>query len=175
MENQEPKTSKYALRYGIILGGISIVFGIMLYSLDMHYDQGWQIGLVNIVIMIAVIIMAIIAFRKDNGGLLSLGQALKVGVGTALIAGILGIIYQMVLMNVIEPDFMANMMEIRKGEMIAENPNMTQEQIDAASEMMQKFSGPGIVVAFSLIGSLFFGFIFSLIGGLILKRSEAKS
>ena len=175
MENQELKTSKYALRYGLILGGISIVFGIMLYSLDMQYEQGWQIGLVNIIIMIAVIIMAIIAFRKDNGGLLSLGQALKVGIGTALIAGILGIIYQMVLMNVLDPDFMANMMEIRKGEMIAQNPNMTQDEIDAASEMMQKFSGPGITIAFGLIGSVFFGFIFSLIGGLILKRSEVNS
>lgn len=175
METQAPKTSTYALRYGLILGGISIVFGIMLYSLDMQYDQSWGVSLVNFAIMIAVIIMGLMAFRKDNNGLMSLGQALKVGIGAALISGILAVIYQMVLMNVIEPDFMANMMEIRKAEMMDKYPNLTPEQVDSQMEMMKKFSGPGLVVAFTLIASLFFGFIFSLIGGLILKRSEVNS
>ena len=37
MEEQQPKTGKFALNYGLLLGLVSIVFGVMLYTQKMHY------------------------------------------------------------------------------------------------------------------------------------------
>ncbi|MET1259768.1 MAG: DUF4199 domain-containing protein [Flavobacteriaceae bacterium] len=172
MEGTPPKTGKFSLNYGALLGLVGIVFGFMLYSADMHYEQGWEINAINLVIMAGIIIFGIAQFRKANAGYLTLGQAMKVGLGIALVGFVIGIIYQMIFINVIEPEFMDNMMEIRKAEMIAQNPNMTQEQVDNATEMMKKFSGPGMMIAFGALASIFFGAIFSLIGGLILKKAQ---
>lgn len=105
---------------------------------------------------------------------MNFSEALKVGVGIALIGAILGVLYQMIFMNFIEPDFMENIMAIRKQEMIAENPNMSKQDIENASAMMEKFSGPAISAAFGLIGGIFLGLIISLISGLVLKKQAAS-
>jgi hypothetical protein len=172
MEANPPKTGKFALNYGLILGAISIAFSLILFSSDLHYQQDWKVSIINVVIMIAVLVTGIYQFRKANDGWLTLGQALKVGVGIALVGAIVGLVYQLIFINFIEPDFMTKMMELRKAEMISQNPDMTQEQIDGAVEMMESFSGPGVMVAFALVGSLFFGFVISLIGGLVLKKAK---
>ena len=106
---------------------------------------------------------------------MTLGQAIKLGLGIALIAGIIGVIFNYLLMNVIEPDMINQIMEKQQEAMIESNPNMTDQQLEAASEMTAKFMTPGMMAAFGLIGSLFFGFIISLITGLVMKRDKYKS
>ena len=64
----------------------------------MHYTQDSSVGIVSIVITIAVIILGQYNFRKDNEGFLSFGEALKLGVGIALISSIIGVIYQVLLL-----------------------------------------------------------------------------
>ncbi len=39
MEQNKPKVGKFSLNYGLILGAISVVFGLMLYSMDAHANQ----------------------------------------------------------------------------------------------------------------------------------------
>ena len=39
MENQSLPLKNHILQYGSLLGGISVVFGLMIYFLDMHYSQ----------------------------------------------------------------------------------------------------------------------------------------
>ncbi len=173
MEENQPKTGKFALNFGIMLGVLSIIFALMLYMADMHYEQSWGLFAVNFAIMAGVITFGISQFKKENNGLLTLSEALKVGVGIALVGGILGVIYQMLFMNFIEPDFIQDMMAMKRKEMIAQNPNMSKEEIKNATEMMKTFSGPFISAAFALIGSLFFGLIISLFSGLILKKQKS--
>jgi hypothetical protein len=55
-----------------------------------------------------------------------------------------------------------------------ENPEITSDQIAGMREMQEKFSSPLIRSAFQIIGSLFIGFIISLIGGLIIKKSRPE-
>ena len=44
--------------------------------------------------------------KFDNGGFMSWGQGVKVGLGVILIGIIISIIYQQIFQNFIEPDFM---------------------------------------------------------------------
>ncbi len=169
-DQQQPKTGKFALNYGILLGAVSIVFGLMLYFLDMHYQQELSLLAVSIVIMLIVIIIGINQFKKANGGYLSFGQGLKVGVGIALIGGIIGMIYNLILTNVIDPDTAAKQLEYAKGKMVARG--MTQEEISRQVEGMKMFSGPAIQIAMGLIFSLVLGFLLSLIPTLVMKKSE---
>lgn len=174
MENNSSTLKSHILQYGILLGGISVVFALMLFFLDMHYTQDSSVGIVSIVITIAVIVLGQYNFRKDNEGFLSFGEALKLGVGIALISSIIGVIYQVLLVTVIDPDTIPKMITIAENQLYESNPEMSQEQIDQILEMQSKFISPEMMAAFGLIGGLFIGFIISMITGLILKRNRPE-
>jgi len=171
MEENQAKTGKIALTYGAILGGVSIVFALMLYSVDMHYQGGMTVALVSIALIIAAIVLGMIQFRKANNGLMTLGQAMKTGIGIALVGGILGIFFNQIMANVIDPEMMAKAAEFQRNAMM-ENTKLTPEQIDQQMEAGKMFTTPGMQIAFGLLFSIILGGIFSLISGLILKRTE---
>ncbi|MBL7473124.1 DUF4199 domain-containing protein [Robertkochia sediminum] len=168
---QKPKTGKFALNYGIILGAISITFGLMLYFMDMHYQGGIAIGVVSVAITLAVIIAVMLGFKKANGGYMSFAEGLKLGVGTALIGGIIGILFNLILSNVIDPEMSAKAMQVAEAQFVEQGLN--KEQIDANLEMAKKFQAPWIQAAFGLIGSIFLGFVLSLIPALVMKKTQS--
>lgn len=146
----------------------------MLFFLDMHTQQSPAVGIVSVVIMIGVLMFAFIQFKKANEGFLSLGEALKLGLGISLVAAILGIIYSFVLTEVMDPGMMQKVLDMQMETIRANNPEMSQEAMDATRSMSEKFSTPLIRSAIQLIIALFIGFIISLIGGLILKKSRPE-
>ncbi|MFC4097103.1 DUF4199 domain-containing protein [Euzebyella saccharophila] len=170
MEENLPKPAKFSLNYGLITGGIGIIFGIMLYTMDMHYERGMAVQGTQIAILAAGVILAIVQFKKANLTFLTLSEALKIGAGVALISGILGIIYFFVFSNYVEPDFMDNMYEIGKQQALADNPKLTPEQIDQGIEMQKKFAWISypIIIIFNVI----IGLVIGLITGLILKKQK---
>ncbi|NDE28738.1 MAG: DUF4199 domain-containing protein [Flavobacteriia bacterium] len=174
MEENKLTIKSTILTYGLILGGISVAFNLMLYFLDMHYQQNAAAGYVGIALMIGVLMYAFIVFKKHNEGYLSLSEALKIGLGISLIAGLIGVLYAFVLTEFLDPDMMNKALDLQFEKMRVENPEMSQEQLDMSREMADKFSSPLIRSAFQLIGALFIGFIISLIGGLIVKKSRPE-
>ena len=174
MEPKNTTTGAYALHYGIILAVISTIFSLMLYFLDMHYQGGTMQSVVSKVIMTGTLIAGFIAFKKANEGFLSLGEALKIGLGASLVAAIIGFGFYMLLANVIDPDLMEKSLEFQSQKMRMDNPELSKEIIDQSIEMQKKFSTPYIIGPIIIITNLFFGFIISLIGGLIVKKSRPE-
>ena len=174
MEDQKSTIKSTILQYGILLGVISVTFNLMLYFLDMHYTQERSVGIISFIILIAVVSLAQYNFRKENEGFLSLSEGLKIGLGASLIAGLIGIVYQFILVTIIDPDTISKILEIGQNKILDTNPEMSQEQLDQIMSMQRKFTTPGMMAAFGIIFSLFFGFIVSLISGLILKRSRPE-
>jgi hypothetical protein len=174
MENQTPSIKTTIINYALILSAISIAFNLMLYFLDMHYQQSQMTGIVGIVIMIGVLIYSFIDHKKLNEGYLSLSEALKIGLGISALAGLIGVAYTFVLTEFLDPNMMEKALDFQLEKMRIDNPEMTQDQLDGIRSMQEKFSGPLIRSAFQIIGSLFIGFIISLIGGLIVKKSRSE-
>ena len=170
METQQLSARKFILNYGLLLGVLSILVAVVMYVTNMYVEKSWITNVLGFVIMVVVIILGINEFKKSNGGFLSLGEAIKIGVGIALIASILGAIYQLIFINFIDPDFMERMMQMQFDSMIEQNPDMSKEQLDMAMEMGRKFSSPWITTAIAIVGSLLFGLIISLIAGLVMKK-----
>ncbi|MBT8316883.1 MAG: DUF4199 domain-containing protein [Lutibacter sp.] len=173
MEDKKSTATQTMLNYGLILGFISVLMSVGIYAMGMIYDQGVAVALVSFVIMAVIIFLGLKNFKVGNGSL-ALGQALKIGLGIALIGAIISIIYNQIFINFIEPDFMENMMKVGEQKMLEQNPNMTDEQLEMAKGMQEKMSSPLIGIAMAVIGSLFFGFIISLIEGLILKSPSVE-
>lgn len=172
MEVQKTEAKKFVLNYGVLLGILSIILGVIMYVTNAYLAPSFIYTAIGFLILIGVITMAIKAYKAENGGFLSLGEALKVGIGVAVIGGIISAIWSFVLMNFIEPEFMSQMMETQREQMAEANPNMTESQMEAAMEMGANFSSPWLIMAISLIGNLFFGLLISLVAGLIMKNEN---
>lgn len=172
MEHQEPKTGKIALNFGLLLGIIGVVFGVILHIMDLQYTGAGSAQIVNLVIMVGIIFFGINQFKKANEGFISLSQALKIGVGIAAVAAVITLIWTMAYINFIEPEFIAKSNEIRLAEYQAQNPDLSSQDLARVKDSMEMFSGPGIIAAFGLIVPIIFGLIISLVGGLIMKKQR---
>ncbi len=168
-EENQPKTGKFSLNYGLILGLLSVAFGIMLYTMDAHYSRDPANTVISIIIMLAVIIWGIYSFRKANGGFLTLGQALKLGAGIALIAGIIAVIYTVFLSNVLDPEFTTKVADLQKASDEASGELSVQQ-------IQQRYDGTinyfWMSYPFILLFNIILGLIVGLVGGLILKKAK---
>ncbi|NNL02578.1 MAG: DUF4199 domain-containing protein [Eudoraea sp.] len=169
MDENQPKIGKYSLNYGLILGAISVAFGVMLFTMDAHTSQDPVNTVINIVLMVGITIWGMISFRKANGGFLTLGEGVKLGVGIALVAAIIGVVYMILLANVLDTEFVTKIAENQKATMEASG-QLTSEQIQQQYEGTINFfwiSYP-VIIIFNVIAGLVIG----LIGGLILKKAK---
>ena len=169
METSTPKIGKFSLNYGLILGGLGVVFALMLFMSDAHVSQSPVNSIISIVMSAAVIFWGILNFRKANGGFLKIGQAVKLGAGIALVSGIISAIWLLLLTNVLDPDFINKSIDMQLAT-VAEEGKLTSEQLQQQKEMSTQywaaFAYPAI-----LIGSIIMGLPIGLVGGLIFKKS----
>lgn len=169
MEAQKPAVGKFAMNYGIILGVIMIFIGVITYVTGMALKgEQWPQWLYYIIFPI-VIFYAISQFKKQNANLLSLGQAIKLGVVIAAISAIIYVVYGLIFNYIIDPEFMGQVKEVVRDKML-EAPNATQEMVDQQMKVVEMFMNPLIGSALWIGLSMFFGLIYSLIGGLVMKK-----
>jgi hypothetical protein len=174
METEKGSVKKVAMQYGLILGLVSIMLAVVVYAMGQTYEQPWWQGVLGFVIMLLCIVYAIKAFKIGNSGFLSLGEALKVGLAVALIAGIMGVLFNLFFSTVIEPDYTMILLDKAQSDMVAQNPNMTEEQMELSMSITEKMVSPGVLAAIGIVASLFLGFIISLISGLIMKVGKPE-
>lgn len=172
MENQTTSSKSIMINHGLLLGIISILISVTVYALGKTYDQHWSVGVISFLIMVAVIVIGVKKFKASNGGYLSLGEGIKIGLGIALISGIISVAYTYVFTSFIEPDFFINLAQVQEQKWI--DQGLTDEQIEGAKVMMDKMSNPMMTAGFTVIGSVFFGFIISLITGAVMKESKEE-
>ncbi len=174
MENQI-NAKQTIINYGLLLGVASILLSVGVYASGMDLmKQPFWIKALSYIIFIAAIVMGIKKYRDLNNNFLSLGQAMKVGVGIALIGGLISAIYTYLFFSVIEPDMMNQIMVVAEEKMLEQNPDMSDDQIETALGFSKIFMSPFAMSTMAIIGSLFMGAIISLIGGLILKKEDVS-
>jgi len=159
-----------ALRYGLIGGLIGVALGIIWYLADMNMMLGMGIGLLSFIIYIIMIVLAIRAHRdKDLGGYISLGRCVGVGVIVITVTALMGLLWNVMLYQLIDPDIAEKMAE-KTAEMM-EGFDVPEDQIDEARENIKESSGLGKQIKNTLWVPVF-GAVVSLIAGLIMKKSR---
>ena len=169
MTSNTPQIRNYAYKYGLIYGAITIVFSLMLHIMDLTYSGSNFPQIFGYVLLAVLIIWAVVAFRKDNEGKLSVGQATKIGTATALISAIITVLYIIVFANVIEPDFAEKLGELTSEQLREKAPQLTEDQISQQVVMQTKFfwvSYPFILIVYSL-----YGLVLGWITGLFTKKA----
>jgi H+/gluconate symporter-like permease len=146
----------------------------MLFTLEMHYQGETATSLIGYALLIGIILWAIKHFKKTNDGYISLSEALKTGVGTALISALIISIYTVIVIQYLDPEFIDKSIEYQKQKLIQEDPEIPLDDVNKMFEMQKEFSGPFIISGFIIILNLFIGFLISLIVGLIVKKSKPE-
>lgn len=172
MENS-PSIKSIAYTYGLALALYNTLMLVVVYVLNINLEGtiNFVISALNIIVTVVIFTIALIAYKKSNAGFISLSEALKTGMAVAVIAGLLTGVYTYIHYSYVFPEFFDIMAEQQKMGMI-ESGQMSDEQIEQTMEMMSVTRTPFFMATITLLMSVFFGFIISLIVGLIIKKKN---
>lgn len=165
---------KLIIKFGLI--GAALVVGIPLLSIAFigtgadSLALGEIIGYSTMVIAMLMILIVQANYRKEQEGLLSFGDAFKIGLGISAIGGLAFGLYNTVYVLWIDPEFnekyFAYSMGLDRG-----TPSFQQQYAEAmsGSNFMYSISGQAILMYLTVF---LIGFVVSIIGGLILQRKQ---
>lgn len=168
----DAKKSKLSLtmNWGLMLGLALIVFHLVQYMMDIYKAPLWA-TLVNYAIIIAGIVWGQIKCRDElNGGYISYGSALGTGVMVSLFSSIVFAFYFIILTKLIDTGYMDKVLETVEEAYI--EAGLSDEQIETAMGMVQKFMSPFLTAISTIFSYVFMGTIISLITSIFIKREE---
>ncbi len=172
--------AKSGAELGVLFGVIMILEFIVMYIIGMESLVGSSVGLiVNLLNFIGFpflfIYLGCTNFKKNyNKGFISFSQSIKIGVSIMFLAGLIYAVFNMIF-NILYPEFIEEMIAISKKAMIKNDPNMTTAQVQMGLSVMRKFYNPFIDLPVTIAMYSFFGLIYSLIIGAIVKKDNLQS
>lgn len=169
MENQANSKS-IILNNGLYLGITGVIVSLCLWASGKYFELQWVGTLVGLATTLLFIILGIKKFKESNGGFMSWGEGLKIGMGIVMVSAVITVIYTLVLTNVIDPNLQAEGMAIQEQAWI--DQGLSSDQIESAKEMAEKFKSPTITSGVILIVAALIGFVISAITAAIMKKSE---
>lgn len=167
---------KTYLTYGFAMALAGALLVLALFFLGFHsapekIGTAQLIGTVgNIAIAVACIVLGTKARRDEVPATepFGYGRALGAGVMISVFAGLFGILTTWLYFQVINPEM--NELIVQSEIAKLEAKGMGSAEIETAESVMRKMMNPVLQSIFALIGTVFFGFIVSLITSAFLKR-----
>ena len=166
---------KNALPYGLILGGLFVVFSLLIYITDVNIFSIW-FGILNfLVILIALPVTMVITgtnnlrskFAQDRT--ISYLEALINCFIILFIGFFISVLYSYIFNNWIDPDYLKN--NVDKFITMMEGYNVSQEDIDEGVSKLEKNMGMGRQIITSGIICI----VLSLILALIVRKKDKVS
>jgi hypothetical protein len=168
---------KSGINSGVILGIISIVITFLIYFFNPEVMVSFTFGLVMLVVLFVIVIYFGIQYRTSIGGYMSFGTAFKFAFITLTVSGIISVLGNLLLHNVIDPNLagvlvgtqMENQMAMMDRFGLADA--MSTDQLDEMRTTLETtYSFMGQVKGFGIVLVIYA--IFSLIIGAIIKKRD---
>ncbi len=178
-EKETPSLFQHALKWGLIVGGISIALSIVAYAVDYAMLADWKFGIFVFALFIGLAIYAGINYRGEIGGILPYGKAFQHGFILMAISGLISTIFTMILYTVIDPELPAKLTEValENAQKMMESFGMPEDQMDQAMEDARKrtenqFSTSGLAMGYG-IGLIVYA-VLSLITAIFVKKNPPE-
>jgi len=152
---------------GAILGGISILFSIIIYVFNLYTIQ-W-LNWLSYAILIGGIIYGNVLFANQNDNNVTFGNIFAHGFKTTAVIIVITVIYTLLALYVLFPDMVEKIIEMSRVEM-EKNPKLTDEMIEQGITMTRKLFLP-FAIAGAIFGTGFLGALGSLIGAAVAKKN----
>ncbi len=166
MKPNNISTQKFILKYGLILGIIGGIYFYIRFATDNVYTINWFFSSIDLVLYISPV-YPIYLYKSNNKGFLKLGEALKIGMGISLITTSILITLNIILIEIIQSEYIIQNLNDTREEILLNNPNMSPEDIKEI-RISNKISS----TLWFFIFNLMFGFVVSLISGAIMRRKK---
>lgn len=179
VNSESPTLMQHAIKFGVIMGGIGFVITLLLYAVDYTLLADWKVGLLILCIFIGLIIYAGINYRGQIGGFIAFGKAFQHAFIALAIAGLIGVLGNMLLYTVIDPELPTKLADaaVEKTAAMMESFGAPEESIDEAVEKMKE-DMPSNFGPLGLLKSYLWGLIFyaviAAISGLIVRKNQPE-
>ena len=124
---EKPSLVQHAIRWGLIMAGVSIVMTILIYVVDYTVMVQFKFLGISLLIYLGLTIYAGINYRNAIDGFIPYGKAFQHGFLVLAISGLVGTIFAFILYNVIDQEL---------------PQKLTDAAVENAREMMEKFGAP---------------------------------
>jgi hypothetical protein len=156
------------IMYGFITGITMVIIGLIIYLTGLAFKPGMQY--ISYIPFLAGIILNAIAYSKANDSYVTFGNVFGSCFKASMIVTIVILLWSVISMYIF-PEMKEKAMEMAR-EQMTKNQKMTDEQIDTAINITKKYWNV-FLVAGAIFITLFWGVIFSLIGGLVAKKNAS--
>lgn len=164
---QKVNVWKANLTNGLILGLTGVVYTLVMYFLDLTFNE-----VQSYVLMVVQIVLLYFLLKsyRDNfmHGQITYGQSVGAGVVIILYSAIISAIFMYILFTVIDSGLTDKQLAFVEEKLMAKG--IPQEAIDAGMTIQRKIMKPEIMAPFSILASLFSGTIISLIVSIFIKK-----
>ncbi|MCU0361936.1 MAG: DUF4199 domain-containing protein [Bacteroidales bacterium] len=164
---QNTNVWKANLTNGLIIGLASIVYSLVMYFLDLTLNKTQ--GYIFLIILIVVLFYLLKSYR-DNflHGQITYGQSLGAGMVIFLYYSIIAAVFAYILYKFIDPGLVDKQLAMSEEMMVKRGAPQT--AIDAGMAVQRKIMKPEIMAPFSILSTMFFGLIISLIVSIFVRK-----
>jgi hypothetical protein len=175
---QKTKISTIIGQYGVLFGLIMILEFVIgyVFNIDPQTNKiyGIVINVLNFLVLPFVFcFLGAQNYKKSQGGLISIGESLKIGVGLTALGSLINGIFFMIF-TIMFPEYIDELIAKVQSITIQQNPNMSLDQIKMMTGMMKKMMSPIISIPLGIVMYSFIALIHSVIVGLIVKKEQAS-
>ncbi|SNT13743.1 Protein of unknown function [Ekhidna lutea] len=169
-ETTNPTTKSISMKWGVIYGLVGIIFLVVVDFAGMMQNRA--VSWIGYLILGALIFMAHKEYKSEGDGYMSYSKGLGIGTLTTLIGGIINSLFFFVYISFINTEFVNLIKE--KSIMDMEARGMSDAEIDQAMGFSEAFMSPVAMTIFSILGTVLFGFILSLIVSIFTKNNQPE-
>ncbi len=160
--------------YALILTICQAVLNLLLYFTGFQTEKlevGQHAGWISLAIMVVILWLGIKAVREETPDKsLSYGQGVGAGMLISVFSSLMTAVYTFIHFKFVNPGFYDYQMELIRAKWV--KAGMSDQQMDQAEKMTQKFMGPVVSSIFSVFIVIICGLVLSLIIAAILKRAK---
>jgi len=176
-QNSTASLPTHGLRWGAILGVITIALTTVMYAVDYTLMINWKVSLLLTAIFIGFVIFAGFDFRKSAGGFLAYSKAFQHGIIVFAVSGLISTLFSLVLYTIVDPELPAKLTEsaIETTTAMLEGMGVSEDAIDEAieksrEETAKRFTLTGTLTSYAV--ALIVYAVLALITAIFVKKNE---
>lgn len=167
---EKPSTARIALKWGILVAVLIIIYTVALYISGLFKTPA--LSWIPFAFLLFGIVMSLREFKLINNNFISFSEGLGLGVLMSAVCAIIASMFNYVYINFIDTTILQQMRELQIEQL--EQQGLSSEQIDQAMEIVSSYATPGLTFLFSMIVYVICGFIFSLVVSAIIKNTKTE-
>jgi Protein of unknown function (DUF4199) len=174
-----PSLMQQAIRWGLIIGAISIIFTLLLYAIDYTLMVQMKFAFLGLAIYLGITIYSGIEYRKSVGGFLAYGKAWQHGFIVLALSGLVVSIFNILLYNVIDAELPQKLVDasMENTRALMESFGTPEDAMDEALEKARESTAGQFTVAGIAKGYIIMvvvSAVLALISALIVRKNKPE-